>query len=61
MDIESVSSDPLRGRVHIDRLLKEEIGFGPAQYKLSRAISLLLLSEGCESIVLGLLLPTLKR
>ena len=61
MDIESVSSDPLRERVHIDRLLKEEIGFGPAQYKLSRAISLLLLSEGCESIVLGLLLPTLKR
>lgn len=45
---------------HLNSLLTEKIGYGHAQEKLSRALYLLLFSEGCETVVLGLLLPILK-
>lgn len=43
----------------IDSLLQNRIGFGPGQQKLIRSLYVLLFSEGCETIVLGLLIPKL--
>lgn len=45
----------------IDSLLQHRIGFGPGQKKLIRSLYILLFSEGCETIVLGLLLPKLGQ
>lgn len=45
----------------LNTLLDNKIGYGFAQEKLSRSLYLLLFSEGCETVVLGLLLPVLTQ
>lgn len=45
----------------IDELMEKRIGFGAGQQKLIHSLYMLLFSEGCETIVLGLLLPKLGQ
>lgn len=62
MDLEEhLSEDNNHTTDHLNHLLATRIGYGHAQEKLSRSLYLLLFSEGCESIVLGLLLPVLTE
>lgn len=42
-------------------LLNSHIGYGYAQHKLARALKILCFSEGCESLILGFLLPILTK
>ena len=43
----------------LDVLLEERVGYGRGQQLLLRSLYVLLFSEGCETIVLGLLIPQL--
>jgi len=46
---------------YYDTLISEMVGYGQAQEKLTRSLYLLLFALGCETAVLGLLLPLLSR
>ena len=45
----------------LDDLLENRIGYGPGQQLLLRSLYIMLFAEGCETIVLGLLIPKLGQ